>query len=246
MTHIGLFEGIGGFSLAARWMGWNTLAYCEINPFCLKILKHQFPNARAHEDIRTTDFNVYRGQCDVLTGGFPCQDISIAGNGKGIYGIKSGLWSQYSRAIEEISPKYVIIENSPQLLRKGFEKILYDLSEIGYDAEWECISASEFGFPHERKRLWIIAYPFIQGRRGFLHMLKGFNIEKNSKQRQNKKANSLDTQGNHFLRFEQSSGQPAVFGVDDGLPNRLDVVKRLGAIGNSIVPHIAYEIFKSI
>jgi DNA (cytosine-5)-methyltransferase 1 len=240
MKHIGLFEGIGGFSLAAEWMGWETKAWCEINPFCQRVLRNHFPEAEGFGDIIKTDFKKYANKIDILTGGFPCQDISISGKGEGIYGIRSGLWSEYYRAIKEINPGYVVIENSTQLLRKGFEKILFDFSEIGYDAEWECISASDFGYPHIRKRLWVVAYPNVQRWKGILHHIKRSITEKN------KKTNALDTQCHPFLQFEQSYSQPAVFGMADGLPKRLDVVKRLGACGNALIPEIPYEIFKAI
>jgi DNA (cytosine-5)-methyltransferase 1 len=103
MNHIGLFEGIGGFSLAARWMGWETIAWCEWNEFGQKVLKHHFPKAQPHGDITKTDFTIYRGQCDVLTGGFPCQPYSLAGKRKGKEDDRH-LWPEMLRAIREIQP----------------------------------------------------------------------------------------------------------------------------------------------
>src|SRR5687767_12764897 len=103
MKHLGLFEGIGGFSLAARWMGWETIAWCEINPFCQKVLKHHFPNAAAHSDIITTDFTIYKGRVDILTGGFPCQPYSVAGKQEGDDDHRH-LWPHMLRAIREVRP----------------------------------------------------------------------------------------------------------------------------------------------
>ena len=106
MTHIGLFEGIGGFSLAARWMGWETIAWCEWDGYCQKILKQHFKEAKGHGDITKTDFTIYRGKCDILTGGFPCQPYSLAGQRKGKEDERH-LWPEMLRAIREIQPKAI-------------------------------------------------------------------------------------------------------------------------------------------
>ena len=110
MNHIRLFEGIGGFSLAARWMGWETIAWCEWNEFGQKVLKHHFPKAQAHGDITKTDFTIYRGQCDIVNGGFPCQPYSLAGKRKGKEDDRH-LWPEMLRAIREIQPTWVVGEN---------------------------------------------------------------------------------------------------------------------------------------
>lgn len=239
-NHASVFTGIGGFDLAADDIGWNNVFQCEIDTFCQDVLKKNFPKTEKYLDINEFDARKYRGAIDVISGGFPCQDISISGKGEGITGSRSGLWKQYFRIIAEVLPGFVVIENSPQLLKKGFETVLYDLSEIGYNAEWEVISAAEFGKPHIRERLWVVAYPSVQRWRGILHLLKRSLVEKGSK------ANSLDTQSHPFLRFEQGYSEPPVFGVVDGLSKRLDVVKRLGACGNAVVPDIPKAIFQQI
>ena len=240
MTHASLFTGIGVFDKAAQDIGWELIFQCEIDNFCSNILNQNFPGVKNLGDINNAKTKSYNNTIDIISGGFPCQDISISGLGEGIFGKRSGLWSQFARIIEETNPKYVVIENSPQLLKRGFEKVLHDLSEIGYDAEWECLSASEFGFDHKRERLFIIAYPNAQRRRGILHGIK------RSRKEANKKETTLDTQCNPFLRFEQRYSKPAVFGMDDGSATRLDVIKRLGAIGNAVVYDIAYQIFNII
>lgn len=240
MTHGSLFSGIGGFDLAAEWVGWENIFQVEWDSYCQKVLAKNFPNVKRYGDIREFDGTKYQGLIDIISGGFPCQDISVSGLGEGIYGARSGLWLHYNRVIKEIHPEYIIIENSPQLLRKGFEKILCDLSESGYNAEWQCFCASDFGHPHERERLFIVAYTTTQRRGGILHLLKRSIIKKN------KKTNPLDSSCHPFLRFEQGHSEPPVFRMDDGLSKRLDVINRLGGCGNAIVPQIAYEIFKTI
>lgn len=161
-THAGVFEGIGGFSLAAQRCGLTTKWVCEINTYRKQILRQHFPNAYQYRNI----VNVSNPErVDILTGGFPCQDISVAGKSIGIIGPQSRLWAEYLRVIYESRPGYVIIENSAQLSNKGLEFILYDLAKIGYDAQWECLRAFEFGYPHIRERLFIVAYPAENGRR---------------------------------------------------------------------------------
>ena len=134
MNHIGLFEGIGGFSLAARWMGWETIAWCEWNPFCQKVLNYHFPKAKQHGDITTTDFTIYRGQCDILTGGFPCQPYSVAGKRLGKEDERH-LWPHMLKAIREIKPYWVVGENVPGLINWNggmvFDEVQTDLEMKG-------------------------------------------------------------------------------------------------------------------
>ena len=156
-----IFSGIGGFSIGLEAAGMKTVAFCEINTFCRKILKKHWSSVPIFSDITT----VHKGDLktlptiDVIAGGFPCQDISVAGKGGGINAKRSGLWKEFARLINEIRPKYAIIENVANLRSTGLISILQDLWEIGYDAEWHCIPASAFGAPHRRDRIWIIAYP---------------------------------------------------------------------------------------
>ena len=156
MTHGSLFSGIGGFELGAEWAGIETLWNCEIEPFQRSVLKRHFPNTIQYEDIKRLS---NPGYVDIVSGGFPCQDISVAGKREGINGRRSGLWGEMFRIVREVRPKYVIVENSPALVVSGLERVLCDLSQIGYDAEWQCISNIAFGYPHKRERLYLIAYP---------------------------------------------------------------------------------------
>lgn len=167
MTHASLFSGIGGFDLAAEWAGWTNAFNCEIDPFCRKVLKYHFPDAEQYGDIRTTDFTIWRDRIDVLTGGFPCQDASIAkqhGEGQqGLKGTRTGLYTEMLRAVREVRPRYVIAENVANILAVNggwdFAVILDNLERLGYDVEWRITRASEIGAPHHRARCYLVAYP---------------------------------------------------------------------------------------
>mgnify|MGYP001557945272 CR=1 FL=1 len=167
MNVLDLFSGIGGFSLGLERAGMRTVAFCEIEPFCRQVLAKHWPSVPCYDDVRTLTADHLRADgisVDVICGGFPCQDISVAGKGAGIDGSRSGLWSEYARIIGELRPRYVIVENVAALLNRGLDRVLGDLAAIGFDAEWNCIPASAVGAPHRRDRLWIVAYPHIRTR----------------------------------------------------------------------------------
>jgi len=168
LTVLDLFSGIGGFSLGlSKTGGFRTEAFCEIESYPQQVLKKHWPGVPIYEDIRhlTSERLVRDGipRIDVITGGFPCQDISLAGEQAGIEGSRSGLWGEYARLIGEIRPKYAVVENVSALLsgESGgwFGTVLRDLAGIGYDARWSCISASDCSAPHLRNRVWVLAYP---------------------------------------------------------------------------------------
>ena len=165
MQVLDLFSGIGGFSLGLEKCGMKTVAFCEIDEYAKKVLKKHWSDVPIYDDVTKLSKEVLdndRISVDLICGGFPCQDISVAGVKKGIEGERSGLWSEFARLISEIRPKYAIVENVPNLLSgdrgRWFGRVLGDLAKIGYDAEWHCISASELGARHHRDRVWIIAY----------------------------------------------------------------------------------------
>ena len=150
-----LFSGIGGFSLGLeRTGGFETVAFCEIEGFCQKVLNKHWPDVPIYEDVRNID---YDGTVDVICGGFPCQDISIAGKGAGIEGEKSGLWKEFKRNISKYQPKYAIIENVSALCGRGLEVVLQDIAEIGYDATWTMLDTKYSGKPQRRRRVYILA-----------------------------------------------------------------------------------------
>lgn len=161
MTHASLFSGIGGFDIAAEWAGWENAFNCEIDPFCLQVLKYHFPNAVQYEDIKTTDFTVWRGKIDVLTGGFPCQPFSTAGKRKGTADNRY-LWPEMLRAIREIGPRWVVGENVFGIVNwsRGlvFERVHADLEDAGYEVQAFILPACSVGAPHLRYRVWFVAH----------------------------------------------------------------------------------------
>jgi DNA (cytosine-5)-methyltransferase 1 len=156
MRVLDLFSGIGGFSLGLEAAGFETIAFCEIDPFCRSVLKRHWPDVWCFEDVCTLPAGI---EADVICGGFPCQDISVAGRNAGLVGARSGLWSEYRRHIEEIKPKWAIIENVSILRGRGLDQVLGELAEIGYDAEWHCIPASALGAHHERAESGLLPTP---------------------------------------------------------------------------------------
>lgn len=184
MNHLSLFSGIGGFDLAAQWAGWQNIAHVEQNEFCLKVLKYYWPNAKTHTDVKKTDFTIYRGSTDILTGGFPCQPFSHAGNRKGTNDARY-LWPEMCRAIKEAEPRYVIAENVTGIASMVFpargvkvdsqntiegkehhrtmeaETVLHrvctDLQQLGYSVQPVIIPAAALNAPHRRDRVWFIA-----------------------------------------------------------------------------------------
>jgi DNA (cytosine-5)-methyltransferase 1 len=161
-----LFAGIGGFELGLERAGFKIEWQVEIDHYCRAVLERHFPKARRFEDVRAVGA-ANLDPVDVICGGFPCQDLSNAGKGAGIDGARSGLWSEFARIVRELRPRYVLVENVPALLtgkgkrwdRAPIGRVLGDLAQMGYDAEWARLSAREFGAPHLRQRVWIVAYP---------------------------------------------------------------------------------------
>jgi DNA (cytosine-5)-methyltransferase 1 len=159
MNHLDLFSGIGGFALGLqRTGGFKTIGFCDFDAKTHPVLKKNFPGVPIYDDVRTLK-GADIGTVDIVTGGFPCQDLSVAGKGAGLKGERSGLWYEMHRIIKETRPKWVIAENVAVLRSRGLDEVLGSLAEIGYDAEWHCIPACSVGAPHRRDRIWIVAYP---------------------------------------------------------------------------------------
>jgi DNA (cytosine-5)-methyltransferase 1 len=247
MRHGSLFSGIGGFDLAAEWCGWENIFHCEFDNEKIKHLKKNFPKSKSYGDISKTDFTIHRGKIDVLTGGFPCQDASIAkqdGKGQqGLQGSRTGLFYEMCRAITEIKPRFIIAENVANILKtnKGqdFTAILTELSSMGYNAEWRVCRASDVGAPHHRARLYLVAYSSSIR----LHKTQTF-------------FSCLHEEASPFTwqpygtTIQISRGgkwisEPPIICLDNGLPTKL-VARQLHGYGNAIVPEVAYRIFKSI
>lgn len=157
MRELHLFAGIGGGILAGEMLGHTAIGAVEIDPFCRATLAHHWPNLPLHDDVRTFQGAPLRGRCDLVCGGFPCQDISSAGRGAGLTGARSSLWFEMLRVVAEVGPRFVFVENSPMLRTRGLDVILGGLANLGFDAEWGVLSAADVGANHLRKRMWLLA-----------------------------------------------------------------------------------------
>ncbi len=167
MNELALFAGAGGGILGGNLLGWRTVCAVERDAYAAQVLAQRqndgilkaFP---IWSDVCTFDGNPWRGIVDVVSGGFPCQDISAAGKGAGIGGGRSGLWKEMARIIGEVRPRYVFVENSPMLTSRGLGAVLGDLAALGFDAEWGVLSAADVGAPHLRERIWILAHAEVE------------------------------------------------------------------------------------
>ena len=163
LYELALFAGAGGGILGGKLLGWRTVCAVERDAYAASVLMQRqndgildpFP---VWDDVCTFDGRPWRGRVDVVSGGFPCQDISVAGKGAGIEGERSGLWAEMARIIDEVRPVYVLVENSPALTVRGLGRVLGDLAALGYDAEWGVLGAVNAGAPHKRERIWIMAH----------------------------------------------------------------------------------------
>jgi DNA (cytosine-5)-methyltransferase 1 len=237
MKILDLFSGIGGFSLGLERAGMQTIAFCEVDPVCRQVLKKHWPNVPIFEDVKTLTAKDIHDTVDVICGGFPCQDISLAGRGAGLAGERSGLWYEYHRLIEEIRPRYVIIENVAALRSRGLDEVLRCLDALGYDAEWHCIPAAAVGAPHRRDRVWIVAHA-MRSRSSPRVPAEGHGQEGQSK--------IADHLSDRFARWEGSrhwATEPDVGRVAHGVPKRVDRLKQLG---NAVVPQIPELIGRAI
>jgi DNA (cytosine-5)-methyltransferase 1 len=163
VREMALFAGAGGGILGGHLLGWKTVCAVEWEPYPASVLVARqndgiLPPFPIWDDVQTFDGKPWRGLVDVVSGGFPCQDISSAGKGAGITGSRSGMWSHMARIIGEVRPQFVFVENSPLLVSRGAGLVIGDLAEMGYDCQWAIISASELGAPHQRDRFWLMAH----------------------------------------------------------------------------------------
>jgi len=253
MKHASLFSGIGGFDAAAEWMGWENVFHCEINPFGQQVLKYYWPNSISYHDIKETDFTIHRGKIDILTGGFPCQDASIAKTydqgQKGLEGDRTGLWTEMVRAIKEIKPRYVVSENVENILRtnngRDFRTILRELDGMGYNAEWRVSRASEVGGCHQRSRCYMVAYPFSlrsnEGQSFFKYVVQEVSQERRIV------AGTTASVGVSW------ANEPSVQFVDDGISKKLHGItfskwrrESIKSAGNAVTVPLVHQIFKAI
>lgn len=231
MKHLGLFEGIGGFSLASRWMGWKTVAWCEWNEFGQKVLRHHFPEAEGFGDITKTDFRKYANTIDILTGGFPCQPYSVAGKRKGKEDERH-LWPEMLRAIREIEPTYVVGENVGGLVSWNgglvFDEVQSDLEAEGYKVQPFILPACAKNAPHRRDRVWFIAYSESKGgsrlpiRTESTHPIDGI-ISGNgiTTDAENRAFKNTDSNGRNGNEWEKESGIGQQRNISSGNNERL-------------------------
>ncbi len=232
MNVLDLFSGIGGFSLGLERAGMRTAAFCEIDPYCRAVLRKHWPDVPIFEDVRTLTAADVPG-VDVICGGFPCQDISSAGEKHGLAGRRSGLWSEFRRLLCEIRPQYAILENVADITARGLGDVLGDLAEIGMDAWWHVVPASYVGSPQPRHRFWAVAYP----RSGRFQGWSQWHFQRQIAQRRN------DDDGLALAQRRARQAPSRIRRMDDGLPGGVD---RLRALGNAVAPQIPEIIGRAI
>jgi len=292
MKHGSLFSGIGGFDLAAEWMGWENVFHCEWNPFGQKVLKHYWPKAESFNDITKSDFTKYANQIDILTGGFPCQPYSSAGQRKGKEDERH-LWPHMLRAIQEISPRYIVGENVRGLLNWNggmvFDEVCVDLENNGYQVAPVVIPACGVNAPHQRERIWFIAsnteFKSTRSNTRTNNEKKGnirrqntsdvfgtlcsngivtdpgdarlqgreFNGTFNGGKQHSDESHDAIAQLHQIPHWNEFPTQSPVCGRNDGIPRELVGItfskwrtESIKALGNAIVPQVAFEIFKAI
>ena len=231
MNELGLFSGAGGGILAGHLLGWRTICAVEWEPYAASVLLARqndgvLPPFPIWDDVQTFDGRPWRGRVDVISGGFPCQDISAAGTGDGLDGERSGMWFQMARIICEVQPRHVLVENSPMLTSRGLGRILGDLASMGFDARWGVLGADFAGYDHRRDRIWIVANRSGNG-------LERRHDESPYRQWQT----SIRSMARlHQAKIRHDLPAPDAFGTANGVAARME---RLKAIGNGQVPAVA-------
>jgi DNA (cytosine-5)-methyltransferase 1 len=230
-----LFSGIGGFSLGLeRTGGFETVAFCEIDPFRRRVLAKHWPGVPCFEDIRSLGAEQIArlGAVDAICGGFPCQDVSGIGQRRGLAGARSGLWREFARLVRQVRPAYVLVENVEGLRSRGLDDVLGDLAALGYDAEWDCVPAAYVGAPHPRDRIWIVAHRQEIGWGEAVLDVEGPQAPPAGQPPRNGPAHG-----------RQWQPEPALGRVVHGLPDR---VERVAALGDAIVPAMAEVIGRRV
>jgi DNA (cytosine-5)-methyltransferase 1 len=220
MNELALFAGAGGGILGGHLLGFRTVCAVEWDAYsasvlCVRQNDGLLPTFPIWDDVQTFDGHPWRGVVDVVSGGFPCQDISAAGKGAGLDGERSGLWREMFRIICEVGPRFVFVENSPNLTSRGLGTVLGDLASVGFNARWGVLGAGDIGAKHQRDRIWIVAYANDTDRRRECRRLRSIpkcNIERNA---------------------HSPFNQPEPLRMVDGVASRMD---RLRAVGNGQVP----------
>ncbi len=238
MNGLALFAGIGGLELGLSLAipDYRAVCYVERDAYAAATLVARMEDSALErapiwDDVATFDGKPWSGTVDLISGGFPCQDISVAGKGGGLDGARSGLWAEYSRIIRDVEPGLVFVENVPALAARGLDRVLGDLASLGFDAEWDCFHACALGAPHPRRRMFVLAY----SRRRSEDWLESRRAEW-----------SRWTGPPDLGRTRETgawSSEPPSLGVDERATSR---VERCGAIGNSVVPAVAARAFLTL
>lgn len=233
MNELALFAGVGGGILGGHLLGWRTIAAVEIEDYPRRVLLQRqadglLPRFPIWDDICTFNGNPWRGKVDVITGGFPCQDISVAGKGDGLEGERSGLWREMARIIGEVRPNFVFVENSPMLVTRGLGTVLGDLVKLGFNAKWGVLGGDNAKLPHRRKRIWLLATHHDCKHEEWMLKQKVFEFKGISREY----ANGVD-KNEQGLRSILS---PGLCRTPNGLPHQMD---RLKAVGNGQIPIVA-------
>ena len=268
MNELALFAGAGGGILGGTLIGWRTVCAVEIDAFCRSVLLQRqadgvLPHFPIWDDVRTFDGRPWCGNIDVISAGFPCQDISSAGAGAGIDGERSGLWREVVRIAGEVRPRFLWLENSPLLVGRGLARVLGDIAGLGMHARWGVLGADEVGAPHIRKRMWVVAYadedgceredlPLQPGRQNEGHAVAarcceaaadscGHRLERTIHLGDGEEAHGDDAwsaaaRGTAPQCWQGDHPEPGILGMDDGLA---DWKHRIAAAGNGQVPAVA-------
>ena len=241
MNELALFAGAGGGILGGHLLGWRTVCAVELDPYARSVLLARqrdglLPRFAVWDDVRTFDGKPWRGRAQVVSGGFPCTDISSAGRRVGIEGEHSGLWADMVRIIGEVEPEFAFVENASSLVVRGLDRVLGDLADLGFDARWGVMGASDAGLPHDRKRTWIVAHAkgarLAQWRHG-----PGQSASANRPQK--------ETGGGGFAGCGSASplatrlqwtAESILLRSSHGLAHRVD---RMRCVGNGQVPRVA-------
>jgi DNA (cytosine-5)-methyltransferase 1 len=235
LRELALFAGAGGGILGGHLLGWRTVCAVEWDAYAASVLVARqndgcLPPFPIWDDVQTFDGRPWRGIIDVVSGGFPCQDISCAGKGAGIEGERSGMWVEMARIISEVRPRYVFVENSPMLTSRGLGRVLGDLATMGYDARWGVLGASDVGSPHRRERIWIVADSKMSGQ-----------SPRDIKAQKGRRALEIKSRGGDSQRLRGSlrewiETESGVRGMVNDIPEWVDRIERLG---NGQVPAVA-------
>ena len=268
MTHASLFSGIGGFDLAAEWVGWRNVFQVELNPYCRKVLHKNFPNVQLYGDIKKFKAKQYRGAIGVLSGGDPCQPHSVAGLARGAADVRY-LWPEMLRIIQDVEPPWLVNENVNASITDGvFDGKALDLERLGYEVQAYSIPAESVGALHNRERLWLLAYngkttgkepvALAKERQAPLRL---FAPDPDGQRRQKLHVSAEpadEPQGvrgyfgfsaNAHGNFTRHKIKSAVVGMLTGVPPGLDYpnrTQRIKALGNAVVPQVVFELFKAI